>query len=202
MTLIEETYFGWDPLTHTVDCPTPVWNAVEIRRTTGARPATGDTTAHACTNELCGHANEFTRVQLRLLCRDCDTVYLISGEGLTEACTHTSLTGWGQAPTRVGEVWLWPGRPVIPGGQPHEYLVTRQAAALTRTTVYGIITGYHDDHGRPRWIAAAVPDPDGAFEIATFRWRHRRNAFEDLAVAADWIATTDTRAQHPVVVTD
>lgn len=200
MELIEETYFGWDPLTHTVDCPAPVWDAVEIRRTTGARPSAGDTTEHACANELCGHARAFERVQLRLLCRDCGTVRIVSGEGLTEACTHTSLTGWGQAPRQVGQVWLWPGRPVVPGGDPHQYLVTRQAAALTRATVYGIITGYRNSEGRPRWIAAAVPDTDGAHQVSMLRWRHSSNGLADVAAAAEWIATAEDRAQRPLEV--
>ncbi|MFB7597210.1 hypothetical protein [Streptomyces sp. NPDC056160] len=201
MDLITETYFGWDPLTHTATCPNPTWDTAELRRTTGVRPAgTSATDAHTCTDPACEHADTFARVQLRLLCRDCDTVRIISGEGLSEACTHTSLTGWGQAPTRAGDVWLWPGRPAIPGGAPHQYLVTQQPAALTRATLYGIITGYHDSLQRQRWIAAAVPDEHGAHQVSTLRWRHSSNGLDDVATAAAWISTAADRAQRLLVV--
>ncbi|EYT83977.1 hypothetical protein CF54_04190 [Streptomyces sp. Tu 6176] len=201
MDLIEETYFGWDPLTHADDCPVPVWDTVEIRRSTGVRPAGPSTSdAHACTNPMCEHAAVFGRVQLRLLCRDCGTVRIISGEGLSEACTHTSLTGWGQHPTRTGGVWLWPGRPAIPGGAPHQYLVTQQPAALTRATLHGIITGYHDSTGRQRWIAAAVPDEDGAHHVSALRWRHSSPGLTTVAEAADWISALHIRPQRTLVV--
>jgi hypothetical protein len=198
MQLIEETYFGWDPYTHTVNCPNPTWDEVQVRRDEGARPvATGDQ-PHTCTNSMCSHNTGFGRVQLRLMCRDCSTVYTITGEGLTEVCTHTSLTGWGQPPRQVGDVWLWPGRPAIPGGEPHQYLVTRQATTVTAATLYGIITGYRDADGTPRWIAGAVPDEDGAHQVSTLRWRHSSRGLAKLEDAAAWIAGTD--AARPLVV--
>ncbi|MFF9215574.1 hypothetical protein [Streptomyces viridosporus] len=200
MDLITETYFGWDPLTHTVDCPAPVWDAAEIRRTEGVRPRPAEATEHACLSEGCGHADAFGRVQLRLLCRDCDTVRIISGEQLTEVHTRTELTGWGQSPTRYGGVWLWPGQPVIPGGEPHQYLVTLQAATLTRATVYGIITAYRDTAGTRRWIAGAEPDPDGAHQISGLRWRHSSNGLDSVEAAAEWLGITSHFPQRPVVV--
>ncbi|MGC5239020.1 hypothetical protein ACPXCH_04480 [Streptomyces albogriseolus] len=200
MDLITETYLGWDPLTHTVDCPSPVWDAVEIRRTEGLRPRTADDAPHACVSDGCTHADTFGRVQLRLLCRDCDTVVLVGGEALTETRSNTSLTGWGQAPTRCGGVWLWPGRPTIPGGEPHQYLVTLQAAALTRDLLYGIITSYHDVSGAQRWIAGCEPDPDGAHQICTLRWRYSSNAYESVEDAAEFIDITARFPRQPVVV--
>ncbi|WP_328439318.1 hypothetical protein OHA71_23560 [Streptomyces sp. NBC_00444] len=200
MQLIEETYFGWDPLTHTVDCPNPSWDTVELRRDEGARPvATGDQ-LHACANAMCSHATAFGRVQLRLLCRDCSTVHTINGEGLTEACTHTSLTGWGQAPRQVGDVWLWPGRPAVAGGEPHQYLVTHQAATVTPETLYGIVTRYRDADGTSRWIAGAVRDDQGEHQVSSLRWRHRSAGLTELDAAAEWIATIDTAPQRPLVV--
>lgn len=199
MQLIEETYFGWTPYTHTDLCPNPTWDEVQVRHDEGARPvATGDQ-PHNCTNDMCSHATAFGRVQLRLLCRDCNTVYTITGEGLTEVCTHTSLTGWGQAPRRVGDVWLWPGRPTIPGGEPQQYLVTRQAATVTPETLYGIITRYRDADTTPRWLAAAVPDEDGE-QISLLRWRHVTRGLTALEDAAAWIADTDIHATRTLVV--
>ncbi|MDT7847249.1 hypothetical protein [Streptomyces justiciae] len=200
MELIVETYFGWDPLSHTVDCPTPTWDDVEIRRSEGVRPVGTGAEPHGCPNDVCSHSNTFGRVQLRLLCRDCGTVRTITGEGMTEVVTHTSLTGWGQAPRRMGEVWLWPGRPAIAGGEPHQYLVTRQAAAVTRATLYGIITRYRDAEGTPRWIAGAVPDEDAAHQISMLRWRHASGGLAALEDAAAWIADTETAPQRPLVV--
>ncbi|WP_228916795.1 hypothetical protein [Streptomyces sp. DH20] len=200
MDLITETYLGWDPLTHTVDCPAPVWDAVEIRRTEGLRPRTAHDEPHACATDGCTHADTFGRVQLRLLCRDCDTVVLVGGEALTETRSNPALTGWGQRPTQCGGVWLWPGRPTIPGGEPHQYLVTLQAAALTRETLYGIITGYHDSTGAQRWIAGCEPDPDGAHQICTLRWRYASNAYESVEDAAEFIDITARFPRQPVVV--
>ncbi|MFC7906420.1 hypothetical protein [Streptomyces nigra] len=200
MQLIEETYFGWDPLTHTADCPSPIWDEVQIRHDEGARPDASGTDPHACASSLCTHGTTFARVQLRLLCRDCDTVHLISGEGLSQACTTPEGTGWGQAPRRMGDVWLWPGPPVVPGGEAHQYLVTLQPAALTQATLFGIITRYRDADHAPRWIAAAVPDEAGAHQVSTRRWRHASRGLAALEDAAAWITAVDTTPQRPVVV--
>lgn len=200
MLLIEETYFGWDPLSHVVDCPTPTWDTVEIRRSEGVRPVATGAEAHSCSNDICSHATSFARVELRLLCRDCDTVRTITGEGLTEVVTHTSLTGWGQEPRRVGEVWLWPGRPAVVGGEPHQYLVTRQPQTVTRATLYGIITRYRDAGGTPLWIAGAVPDEDGAHQVSMLRWRHASRGLVALEDAAAWITNAETAPQRTLVV--
>ena len=200
MQLIEETYLGWDPLSHTLDCTNPTWDTVELRRDEGVRPHATGAEPHACVNDQCSHASTFGRMQLRLLCRDCGTVRTITGEGLTEVCTHTSLTGWGQGSRQVGEVWLWPGRPAVPGGEPTQYLVTRQPAAITLGTVYGIITRYRDADHTPRWIAAAVPDEDGAHQVSALRWRHSSRCLAALEDAAAWITDAELTAARPLVV--
>jgi hypothetical protein len=202
MDLITETYFGWKPLAHALGCPSPVWDEAQVLHSEGVRPASyGANETHACTHPAgCGHGDTYERFQLRLLCHDCDTVITLSGENMVQLISHTSATGWGQPPTELAGVWLWPGRPAIEGGQPHQYLVTRQAQAITPETLYGIITAYRDSEGARRWIAGAVPDPGGAHQVSTLRWRHASNGLEDLAEAADWIATVETRAQRPLVV--
>jgi hypothetical protein len=201
MQLIESLYLGWSRLDHPADCPRPTWDVVEILHDEGGRIVQTGAEHHACANDTCSHADSFGRVRLRLLCRDCGSVRTITGEGLTQVCTHISLTGWGQAPRRVGGVWLWPGQPPAPGREPHDYLVTReQVDAVTTESLYGIITRYRDAEGTPRWIAGALPDPDGAHQVHSLRWRHRSTGLADLDAAAAWIAGAETRAQRPLVV--
>lgn len=200
MELIESLYLTPQPYTHTVGCPDPTWDVVDVLRDEGARPLATGAERHACSNDICSHADTFRRVRLRLLCHDCGTVYTITGEGLTEACSHTSLTGWGQRPTQVGGVWLWPGKPLVPGGQPQDYLVTRQPEAVTQATLYGIITGYREASHAHRWIAGALPDTDGAHQVHSLRWQYTRNGLATLDEAAAWIAAVETSAARPLVV--
>ncbi|MET9729742.1 hypothetical protein ABZZ79_03445 [Streptomyces sp. NPDC006458] len=200
MDLITETYLGWDPLTHLAHCPAPAWDTVEVRRTDGIRAQSMGAYHHNCEHPNCEHADAFQRVQLRLACRDCGTVHVISGEGLTEAHTDTSLTGWGQAPARYGDVWLWPGRPAVPGGSPHEYLVTRQETAVTRATLYGIVIAYRDSNGARCWLAAAEPADDGAHQVSTLRWRHASTSLASIEEAAEWLGVTAGFQQRPLVV--
>ncbi|MEV1020673.1 hypothetical protein [Streptomyces sp. NPDC050264] len=196
MELITETYFGWTPYPHTDTCPHPVWDAVEVRHDEGAHPIATGAEPHACPNDMCDHGPTFPRVRVRLLCRDCSTVHLLVGEGLTQATTTVAATGWGQAPSRWGSVWLWPGRPVVKGGEPSQYLVTREPNELTTATLCGIITGYRDATGARRWIAGVQPDSDGAHQIDTLRWRHASRGLDSLEVAAEWLATTDKHGRR------
>ncbi len=201
MDLITTTYFGWQPLAHAPACPTPVWDDADIRHVDAIRTTPGDTRPHDCVHPDCTHAESFTRVQLRLLCRDCHTVRTLSAENLTQVFTHTSVTGWGQPPQQLAGVWLWPGRTPAPGHAPYEYLVTRDSSRIpTPDTVYGIITGYRDADHVQRWIAAAVPDPDGAHQVSTLRWRHASSGLPGLTEAATWITDAEKRAQRPLVV--
>ncbi|MEU9245821.1 hypothetical protein [Streptomyces sp. NPDC048385] len=201
MELIETTYLGWNPLAHAVGCARPVWDDAEVIHEEGGRPLAGSTEPHTCANGDCSHGGTFDRVRLRVLCRTCGTVHVISGESLGQAISHTSLTGWGQPPRQIGEVWLWPGRPVIPGGGPRQYLVTRQAATVTEATLYGIITGYLDAAHRPLWIAGAVPDAAGAHQVSSIRWRYASNGLTTIEGAAAWIANAELPAVRPLVVT-
>lgn len=200
MDLIETVYFGWNPLAHAEGCTNPVWDDAQVLHSEGVRPGIAGDEHHACANGICSHADTFTRVQLRLLCTTCGTVHTISGESLIQVISHTSATGWGQPPIQMGEVWLWPGRPTIAGGQPRQYLVTRQAATVTPDTLYGLITGYRDADQTPRWIAAAVPDEQGAHQVHSLRWRHASRGLAALEDAAAWIADAELRAVRPLVV--
>jgi hypothetical protein len=201
MQLIEDLYLKWQPLSHTVDCPRPIWDVVELRQDEGVRIVQTGAERHNCDNDDCSHGDSFGRVQLRLLCRDCGTVQTVIGEGLTQVCSHVSRTGWGQAPRQVAGVWLWPGQPAAPGGEPHDYLVTRERVeAVTTESLYGIITRYRDAEGSPRWIAGALQEADGEHYVHSLRWRHRSTGLVDLDAAATWIAGAEHRAQRPLVV--
>ncbi|MET8818511.1 hypothetical protein [Streptomyces rochei] len=200
MDLITETYFGWDPLTHTVDCLNPTWDDVQIRRTDGIRTESTGADHHTCAHPNCEHADAFQRVQLRMACRDCGTVRVVSGEQLTEHASTTALTGWGQTPTQYGGVWLWPGRLTAPGADPHEYLVTLQGAAITRDTLYGIITSYRTSSGTRVWMAGAEPDPDGAHQVSALRVRYASAAYPTIAEAAEYLDITHRFPHRPVVV--
>ncbi|MEU1276504.1 hypothetical protein [Streptomyces sp. NPDC005799] len=200
MDLIETVYFGWNPLAHAEECTNPVWDEAEVIHAEGIRPGVTGEDHHACSHDICSHTDVFEHVQLRLLCRTCQTVHTISGESLTLAISHTSATGWGQPPRQNGELWLWPGRPVIAGGEPHQYLVTRQPATVTTETLYGIITRYRDADGTPRWLAGAVPDEAGAHQISTLRWRHASRGLAALEDAAAWITDAEQTAARTLVV--
>jgi hypothetical protein len=201
MDLIETVYFGWNPLAHAEGCANPVWDDAQTMHSEGIRPHAGGDQPHGCAQgDDCTHGDTFGRVQLRLLCTTCGTVHTLSGESLVHVISHTSATGWGQPPIQMGEVWLWPGRPTTKGGKPHQYLVTREAATVTRETLYGIITGYWDSEYKPRWIAAAVPDEAGAHQVSSLRWRHASRGLAALEDAAAWIADAELRAARPLVV--
>lgn len=201
MHLIEDLYLGWQPLTHTLDCPTPAWDVAELRFDDGIRRVGAHVEPHACATEGCSHADGFPRVQLRLLCRNCQTVYTVSGEALSTLCTTTSLTGWGQPPRQVAGVWLWPGQPADAEHQPHDYLVTRdRVTQVTPANLAGIITKYWDSEGRPRWIAGADLNPDGAHQIHSLRWTHRSAGLETLDEAVRWVATDRQQLQPALVV--
>jgi hypothetical protein len=201
MQLIEDIYLGWSPLSHGPDCERPVWDEVEVRRDEGARIVTTGAEHHTCSNTDCSHSDLFGRVQVRLRCRNCDAVCTITGESLTTVFTSGSDSGWTRTPRQMAGVWLWPGQAAGPGGEPHDYLVTRERAdTVTTDNLHGIITRHRDSTGAPRWIAAALHDPDGEHQVHTLRWRHRTAGITELTDAAAWIATADTRPQRPLVV--
>lgn len=201
MHLIEELYLGWQPLTHTITCPAPTWDSVELRHDEGARQVATGAEAHECISGDCGHENTFGRVQVRLLCRDCDTVYVLAGEGLGSTCTTTALTGWGQPPRKLAGVWLWPGEAATAEGRPHDYFVTRDPAApATPGALLGLITSYWDSVGAPLWIAYAHHHPDGAHKRDRLTFIHRTDALTSVEDAVRWVATVQDQPQRPLVV--
>ena len=84
----------------------------------------------------------------------------------------------------------------------------RRGVALARpphdrgraATLYGIITGYRDADQTPLWIAAAVPDPAGAHQVHSLRWRHASRGLAALEDAAAWIADVEIARRLVVAV--
>ncbi|MFJ2515571.1 hypothetical protein ACIPEL_36140 [Streptomyces griseoviridis] len=200
MQLIEETYFR-TPLTHAVDCsPVPAWEA-DVVETPGTRVQLTGQESHRCITDGCGHEREFSRLQVRIRCTGCGIVHVIEGEALTRYCTTTAETGWGQPPQQHAGLWLWPGRPTIPGGQPHQYLVTRTEDPPTRETLHGIVSAHDDSTWRTqRWTAGAHPDPASDRQVSLTPVRHLSTGHETLDAAVAWIASLDQAAQQPALV--
>lgn len=192
MNIVRDLYLGWTRLEHGQDCPLPVWEP-QLRMDEGRRGRlnVGDD-PHACTAEDCGHANLFGRFTVRLVCRSCEAVHIISGEDVGIYSTTAAAYGYGQAPREVEGLWLWAGAQIVPGrgGEPREYLVTltprlpAQAADIAGTICHYRTAGQH-----PRWQASAVADPDGPYGDATLRWARRRTELRTIEKAAAWIAT-------------
>ncbi|WP_190040364.1 hypothetical protein, partial [Streptomyces fructofermentans] len=172
MHLIEDLYLGWEQLPHTATCERPAWD-IDVRHDEGAHPLSHRADLqHDCST--CDHGPTFPRVTVRVICRSCQTVHLITGEGLGRSCTTTEVLGYGQAPSQVSGVWLWPGQPSTPGSDPGSFLVTRdRVSRVTRASVAGLITGYWDSEGRTRWIAGADLDDDGTHRVHSLSFTHR-----------------------------
>ncbi|MDT0476206.1 hypothetical protein RM863_29185 [Streptomyces sp. DSM 41014] len=202
MELIEQTYLHPTPLTHAVGCPTaPAWDVVDVLETPAGRVALTGYEPHRCPTEGCGHEREFSRLQVRVRCTGCDIAHIITGEALTRHCTTTAALGWGQPPQQHAGLWVWPGEPTLPGRDPNQYLVTRTPHQPTRDTLYGVISGHTDSTwGAPRFSAGAVPDPDADRQISMTRVRYLSTGHETLTDALDWIASVETSAQRPLVV--
>lgn len=202
--LIDETYFGWDQLTHTSDCDRPAWE-VGIRRETGAHPLSHRADLqHSCIN--CDHANLFTRVTVRLVCRACRTVHLVSGEDPTHNPTTTAAYGYGEPPALVAGLCLYPGHAFLHGegpgrsgwdDQPIEWLVTAAPAAgqLRREDCVGRISRWTNAAHQTRFRADAVQAPlPGRLTAAEYGLHFARRASDlnSIDEAAAYIAAALT----------
>lgn len=210
---LTDTYFRWNPLTHTIDCAAPAWD-IDVRRDEGAHPLPHrEDLQHACTNGNCGHASTFTRVTVRVICRSCGTAHLISGEDLGQVCTTTEAIGYGQPPRQLAGLYLWPSAPVLYGegpgrsgydDQPRSYLATtRLVERLTPEDCVGAIGRHPTARSKELWWARAVPIPlPGRLAAAEpcLNFARRASELPSLDVAAAWIAAAQTQTA-PVEVT-
>ncbi|WP_326729025.1 hypothetical protein [Streptomyces phaeochromogenes] len=205
---LTDTYFGWQPLTHTNDCDRPAWE-IDVRRDEGAHPLPHrEDMRHSCTNDDCDHNNLFSRVTVRVICRSCHTAHVISGEELGQSCTTTEALGYGEPPRHVAGLYLWPSEPVLfgygPGksghdDQPRSYLATTHLVdRLQPEHCVGVIGRHHTARHALRWWAGAIRQE--ARVPGRLDWQRRTTDLTSVAAAAEWIATAQTQTA-PVEVT-
>uniref|UniRef100_UPI003F497C57 hypothetical protein n=1 Tax=Streptomyces sp. CA-136453 TaxID=3240050 RepID=UPI003F497C57 len=188
----EDLYLGWSELRHGKDCRKPMWEAdtrTEWDMYRGGR-------AHSCADEDCQHSDRYTKTTLRLLCRSCGAVRLYGGEMNVEGGTQIDQYGYGQAPKKVGDLYLYPGeaRPDYSRGQdaPWDYLVTAEKVdRITKDNLVGSIGQGRTPRGRVIWGAGAHPRfKTGLYGTPTVSYSvvSGEETFSTPAAAAKWIA--------------
>ncbi|MET8981006.1 hypothetical protein ABZX85_35930 [Streptomyces sp. NPDC004539] len=185
---VQETYLGWNELSHKRDCVRPAWT-VDVREEEKYRPAwQGAVHGHFCPEEDCEHGILYTRVTVRAVCLSCHIAHLISGESETRHSTTTRTTGYGETPRKTGGLYLWPGELWF-DDEPHEWLVSREKAA--RLSAENILGGVYEERG-PRggrtFSATARPSPTGEYGVGRrLRWERAQRGLSSPAAAAKWI---------------
>ncbi|MFI1535481.1 hypothetical protein [Streptomyces anandii] len=191
MNIVQDLYLGWTDLDHQQDCPLPVWEP-QLRIDQGRR---GRLLAHdhdhGCPVEECDHANLFRRFTVRLVCRSCSAVHIITGQDVGISRTTTQVYGFGQPALETDGLWLWPGQQTLPGvdGEPREWVITRTPdRPCEPADVDGLICRYLSSGGHRRWQASAIADPTGPYGDDQLRWARRSSEHRSVSQAAAWIA--------------
>lgn len=202
MRSVQETYLGWEELTHRKGCARPGFE-VSIRRNDDAlRHHSGlaheERVEHGCEGAYCGHRNTFTETVVRIVCRSCGVAEVITGEETEDTgrtTTSTKWLGYGLPPRRMAGLLLWPGDPWLSIGraespEPHDFLVTRPGVRhVTKEEVTGQITQGRGKRGAVMWTASAVQSKDGPYgAFDRIRWAQVQDGFKTLAAAAKWIS--------------
>jgi hypothetical protein len=200
---VQDTYLGWELLTHAAACKRPVWEVDLRRREDAWRYRAGlayeERAEHKCADKHCTHASRFDELTVRVVCRSCGVAEVITGERTEDTgrtTTSTKWLGYGQPARRVAGLWLWPGEPWLNVGrddsaEPHDFLVTRPGVErVTRETVVGQVTLGRGKRGGVNWTAAAVPSETGPYGRGLGRicWARVQDAFKTPAAAAKWVA--------------
>ncbi|MFJ6889872.1 hypothetical protein ACIQRC_34200 [Streptomyces californicus] len=186
-------HLGWQPFGHRADCAKPVWEVDQQTQSDRLRPRY-EGMEHACPNEECGHRAHFDQITLRVLCRSCGIVHLISGEEYTTRTTNTVRTGYGQPPKKVAGLWLYPGPPLLDlrgYDSPGAYLCSRQKVdRLSEKDIVGSITEGRGKRGRTVWHGAIGPDffPWGLTGYANWAKNSGEKLFTSVTGAAKWVA--------------
>ncbi|WP_052433029.1 hypothetical protein [Streptacidiphilus carbonis] len=187
-------HLGWRSFGHRADCARPVWEVDQQSEADRWRDRRGGP-EHACPNEDCGHSDRFDTVTVRVLCRSCGTVHLISGEERTSRTTTTASTGYGQVPKKVGGLWLYPGPPLLdwhdagPGG----YLCSlERVERLAEKDIVGSIGEGRGARGATTWSAGALPtwQPSATtrpYPYPVFAKVSGDAPFKTVAAAAKWV---------------
>lgn len=187
-------YLGWQTFRHRPDCARPVWEVDQQSEPDKRRDRRGGP-EHSCPNEDCGHHNHYDKVTVRVLCRSCGTVRQISGEEHSTRTTTTASTGYGQAPKRLGGLWLYPGPPLLDfmDAGPSAYLCSLQKVdRLTEKDIVGGIGEGRGPRGGTIWSAGALPtfEPSVTGRAAPYpTWAKASGdkKFTTIAAAAKWV---------------
>lgn len=192
MNLARDLYLDWLAFPHRRGCQQPAWEA-QLKMDHGHRGRLLDTEdqVHACTAEGCLHANDFRRYTVRLVCRGCTAVHIISGEDVGIDRMTTAAYGYGAAARETEGLWLWPGEQKSPGHHqlPQDWVVTRTPDVPVRAIdIAGTIASYLTAGHHTRWKACAIPDPDGLHGGDQLRWARCQRELRSVDQAAAWIA--------------
>ncbi|MFC1435309.1 hypothetical protein ACEZDB_32185 [Streptacidiphilus sp. N1-3] len=187
-------HLGWQPFGHRPNCAQPVWE-VDQQMESDRRRGRWSGPEHACPNEDCGHHDRYDRVAVRLLCRSCDTVHVVSGEVRITRMTTTASIGYGQAPKRLGGLWLYPGPPMLDwrDAGPGEYLCSlKRVTRLTEEDIVGAISEGRGARGGTTWSAGALPTwrssvIDRPYAYPVFASVNGDTTFRTVAAAAKWV---------------
>ncbi|WP_299542089.1 hypothetical protein [uncultured Streptomyces sp.] len=195
MTLLQDTYLGWDELAHKPGCATPQWT-IDVRTEPNAFRDRAATQPHGCPAAECGHGDRYEKTSVRIVCSSCGHARIMSGDSDGFRQTSTKALGYGQPPKKAGGLWLYPGEPLLFGWghgeheEPEGYVVTR--TRVDRVTADNVIGTIHKARGPRRgvkWEATAVPDPSGQYGLGNpVRWAHASEGLATVAAAAKWIA--------------
>ncbi|MFJ4342615.1 hypothetical protein [Streptomyces sp. NPDC088915] len=160
MSNAEDLYLGWTELRHAEGCRKPAWAAETRDEWDFFRGG-----KHQCPDEDCGHSSRYTKTTLRLVCRSCGTVRLLSGELDSQGGSTVERYGYGQQPRKVGGLYLYPGGTDEWIGSPWDYLVTTEKVdRVTKDNLVGSMGQGRTPRGRTIWSAGVQPK----FEIGLF----------------------------------
>lgn len=202
MRSVQETYLGWEELTHRKGCARTGFE-VSVRRNDDAlRYHSGlaheERVEHRCKDGYCGHRTKFSETVVRIVCRSCGVAEVITGEDTEDTgrtTTSTKALGYGLPPRRLAGLLLWPGDPWLSIGranaaEPHDFLVTRPGITrVTKEDVAGQITQGRGKRGAVTWTAAAIPREEGPYGMFDrIRWAQVQDGLKTLAAAAKWTA--------------
>ncbi|WP_330335748.1 hypothetical protein OHS33_39580 (plasmid) [Streptomyces sp. NBC_00536] len=200
-------YLGWTRPAHRPDCARPSWE-VDLRTEFGQHRNRRGGPAHSCPNDDCDHGDQYEEVTVRLLCRSCQVVRLITGEEQSDRSTTTASTGYGQAPKPVAGLWLYPGPPLLRlhDSTPYSYLCTlERVEQLDEKDIVGTIVEGRGSRGATVWSAAALLEVRHLPSVRTepyFTWKtvSGDTAFKTVAAAAKWVkAAVDAAATEKEV---
>lgn len=187
-----DVYLGWSPFTHIEGCTKPVVE-VDWRSDEQTVPRRGGP-EHVCQNEDCEHRGHFDKLTVRMMCRTCGKVVILTGAQHSFQGTNTDIIGYGTTPKKVGSLWLYPGERMFNDSNEDvwDYLVAdKKTPRLTQEDVVGSIGSGLTRRRAVIWSAAAHPDfrPSSigrSTPQCVFRTRTDQD-FKTPSAAAKWI---------------